>query len=153
MALIIYQQRPREEILITAQGIMPYLFSHKWHLHFLGAHLAPPGSIALMDTAVPTHQMITTPTSIGLGNKTSQALLATSTGPITVVLAASLGSLPFYFQQLILQSPAKIQKRSTSRFKICTGCLDRAWGVNTVKPFSSIKATNSGPQLDPIKSC
>lgn len=51
-----------------------------------------------MDTAVPAHQVITTLTGVGLRSPTAQVLLAPSTGPIAIVLAAPLGPLPFYLQ-------------------------------------------------------
>lgn len=74
------------------------LLGHRWHSHFLHAHLTPPGTIAFLDTAIPAYQVITTPTSVGLRGQTAQVLLATGTGPITVVLAAPLGPFPFYLQ-------------------------------------------------------
>lgn len=80
----------------------------------LGADFAVPGAAGAVGTAVPTHQVVAAPASVGLGVDAAQALLAAGAGPLAVALAAPLGSLAPDLQQLILQAPAQTRHRELS---------------------------------------
>lgn len=73
----------------------------------LGADFAAPGAAGAVGTAVPAHQVVAAPASVGLGADAAQAVLAAGAGPLAVALAAPLGSLAPDLQQLVLQAPAR----------------------------------------------
>lgn len=80
----------------------------------LGADFAAPGAAGAVGTAVPAHQVVAAPASVGLGADAAQALLAAGTGPLAVALAAPLGSLAPDLQQLILEAPAQTRHQELS---------------------------------------
>lgn len=54
MAFVI-QLTEAEEIHTTTRPHLISVLSHRQHSHFLGAHLAPPGTIAFLNAALSTH--------------------------------------------------------------------------------------------------